>query len=115
MTVKLLKEYLETKGFSYVGDSRFLKDIRNAECLENEMKELVGTLTFTKTYESQHEEGTFVSKIEYYVSRNIVIISAINSIGQKRRMYRASLKDLKLNEEGQFVGFEEYQYKRGLK
>ncbi len=115
MTVKALKEYLDSKGFVFIGDAKFQKDMKNAECFEDDMKELVGTLTFTKEYVSTHESGTFVSKIEYFVSRNVVIMSAINSIGLKKKLYRCALKDLEVNEEGQFVGFEPYIYTRGLK
>lgn len=115
MTVKEIKIYLEKNGFTYTGDAKFLKDVKNAEALEDEIKLLTGSLTFTKTYESETEDGSFVSKIEYYVTRNAVIMSFINSVGQKKKAYRASLRDLKIGIDGRFEGFEQYQYTKGIK
>lgn len=115
MNVKELKTYLESNGFIYVGDAKFHKDVENAKCLEDETKQLIGSLTFSKSYVSEHEGESYTSKIEYYVTRNVVIMSFVNSLGQKRKVYRAALRDIQVNDQGQLIGFEDYQSTWGLK
>jgi hypothetical protein len=115
MNVKQFNQYMKKHGFIYEGDGKFNKAIENAVALVDETKQLVGALTYTKEYIDAVDETVLSSKMQYYVTRNQIVVSIINSVGMKKKILRGVMKNLSIGADDRLEGFEPYNYLKGVK